>query len=523
MDGNEIFNKIKDLRLIPKDISDKKLSEGVTVLFEITEELHTQNEKLKSENEWLRKENNRLKGEKDDSKPDTPRQKPPKDHSSEKERKKRGPRGKRKPKKDKIHADRTECCPVDRNLLPEDAVFKGFQEVIVQDIKITTDNVLYKKEVWYSKSQNKTYIGSPVAVFEGEYGPEVRSMTFILKHVCNMSEPKIVEFFSNIGILISQSTISRILTQSPEIEMFHQEKAEIFEAGLKSSTWQNIDGTGAKVGGANHHVQILCNPFYSAFFTCERKDRLTIIDILLCGNPRLYQFNEEAFVLLGDFRISGKMVSKIREAVFDKILDEEQMAELSDSLFPNPSKGKNNRLRIMEAGAIAYYHNQTLVPVVQTFLSDAGPEYGKITAEHGLCWIHDGRHYGKLNPVVPLYQESLANFKTLYWDYYRKLSDYRDNPCPEEAEKLSAEFDELFSTVTDYPALNDRIEKTKAKKARLLAVLTNPEIDLHNNPAELGARVVARKRDVTYCLGGRNGIPRHYADDYGYCEETRGE
>jgi hypothetical protein len=137
------------------------------------------------------------------------------------------------------------------------------------------------------------------------------------------------------------------------------------------------------------------------------------------------------------------------------------------------------------------------VPVVQTLLSDAGPEYGKTTPNQGLCWIHDGRHYGKLNPVVPMYRESLGKFRGRYWDFYQKISDYKSNPCPEVAEKLSSEFDDLFSTVTDYPALNRRIEKTKAKKSGLLFVLEAPEIDPHNNTAELGARVIARKRDVS--------------------------
>ena len=499
MKGKDIFKELNDLDLRPNDISDAKLSKAFAILLEITEEPNLENEKLKSEIEWLRKENKNLKGEKDDSDNDMPREKPPKDHSSEKAGKKRGsPReGKRKPKKDKIHADRTEYCPVDRNILPEDAEFKGWQDIVTQELAIKTDNVPYKKEVWYSKSENKTYIGIPPVGFGGEFGPGVKSMTFILKHVCNMSEPKITEFFNNFGIHISQSTISRMLTGGSDIEIFHGEKAEIFEAGLHSTPWQNIDGTGAKVRGGNHHVQIVCNPFYSAFFTCPRKDRLTIIDILLCGNPRFYLFNEKAFALLEEFGISGKMMSKIRDAVFGGILDEDQMRELLDCLFPDPGKGRNNRLGIMEAGAIAWYHKQTNVPVVQILLGDAGPEYKKMTPNQGLCWIHDGRHYGKLNPVVPMYRESLENFKARYWDFYQKILDYKDDPSREGAEKLSSEFDDLFSTVTDYPALNDRIEKTKAKKAGLLTILQHPEIDPHNNTAELGARVVARKRDVS--------------------------
>ncbi len=99
--------------------------------------------------------------------------------------------------------------------------------------------------------------------------------------------------------------------------------------------------------------------------------------------------------------------------------------------------------------------------------------------------------------VIDDHGASFKNFLNRYWDYYQRLSDYRDNPNPEEAEKLSLEFDIIFSTRTDYPALNARIEKTKSNKARYLLVLQYPEIELHNNPAELGARAQSRKRDVS--------------------------
>ena len=62
---------------------------------------------------------------------------------------------------------------------------------------------------------------------------------------------------------------------------------------------------------------------------------------------------------------------------------------------------------------------------------------------------------------------------------------------------LSAEFDQLFSTRTGYKHLDDRIQKTAAKKDFLLLVLQYPELPLHNSAAELAARVMTRKRDVS--------------------------
>ena len=74
---------------------------------------------------------------------------------------------------------------------------------------------------------------------------------------------------------------------------------------------------------------------------------------------------------------------------------------------------------------------------------------------------------------------------------------YKDDPRPETAEKLSIDFDNLFSTKTIYEALNDRIEKTLSKKEELLKVLKYPWLPLHNNDSELGARVEKRRQDVS--------------------------
>lgn len=52
--------------------------------------------------------------------------------------------------------------------------------------------------------------------------------------------------------------------------------------------------------------------------------------------------------------------------------------------------------------------------------------------------------------------------------------------------------------MTSYQGLDHRIALIQAKKEALLKVLAHPEIPLHNNPAELGARLRVRKRDVSF-------------------------
>jgi FtsZ-binding cell division protein ZapB len=496
MNPSDIPKILQSLRINPDEISDKKAAETIRILLQIIEILYEENQALKAELQKIRDELNKLKGEQ--GKPKFPSiKKKQSDISSENERKSLNPPSKTKSKEklSKIKIDFTEVCKVDPLILPEDAEFKGYQTVVVQEISINTKNTAYKKEIYYSPSQHQTYIGKLPKGIEGEFGSELKSLIITLKHASNMSEPKIHEFLENVGINISPATISRILTKNNE--MFHCEKADIFKAGLSSTVYQQIDDTGAKVNGNNHYAQILCNPFYTAYFTIPSKDRLSILDLLQGGKPRIYFFNEEAFTLMESFRLPGKMISKIRNAVLDTILDEKQMQQLMGEIFFHSNKGKIQRTRIMEAAAIAAYHNQTEFPVVQVLLSDDAPQFKQLTGEQALCWVHDGRNYKKLEPIVPLYKKELENFRSRYWDYYRELLLFKERPTQEKAEKLSDDFDLLFSTKTNYQALNDRIEKTNEKKFELLTVLKYPEIPLHNNDAELGARAQVRKRDVS--------------------------
>ncbi|MCO5381375.1 MAG: transposase [Methanosarcina barkeri] len=83
------------------------------------------------------------------------------------------------------------------------------------------------------------------------------------------------------------------------------------------------------------------------------------------------------------------------------------------------------------------------------------------------------------------------------WDFYGGLCEFRENPDSEIAKQLSTKFDQVFSTITGYEKLDERICKTKENKEHLLKVLILPEIPLHNNAAELAARAKVRKRDVS--------------------------
>ena len=153
----------------PKEIADEKTRQTVAILLNLIEQLNSKVIDLEAENQKLRDEINRLKGEQ--GKPDIKgnKKKPlNKNYSSEKERKTRK-NHRKSAKKAEIKIDRSEIVEYPVAQLPEKSEFKGYEEVIVQDILLQKDNVLFRKQKFYSPKTGKTYLAALPAGYEGEF------------------------------------------------------------------------------------------------------------------------------------------------------------------------------------------------------------------------------------------------------------------------------------------------------------------------------------------------------------------
>lgn len=487
-------------------IADPHVAAVQRTLFGLVEALVEINAMQAKTIQQLKDEINRLKGEQ--GKPDIRKQTTGTDavdpkHSSEADRKKRGdqkPRAKKTKKKNTVKIDRRVDCDVDKDSLPPDAKFKGYETRVVQDLKIITDNVEFRVAVYYSKSLKKTFIAKLPDGYKGEFGPGIRSLVITLYRDSGMTEPAIARFLKTFGIKIAKSTISRMITE--DHDLFHQEKEDIIDAGLKANTYQHMDDTGCRVNGKNNYTHILCNPYFTGFFTRPKKDRLTLLAIL-CRTELKFKFNESSYALMSEFGLSALRLVELKKTVNSEILTNEQLNSLLDQLFPNPKKHSNNRRVIRESSAIVYYQSSEYA--IKHLLCDDAPQFNKIAKYKSLCWVHEGRHYKKLTPFVRHHQVILDGFIEKFWDYYGALLKYKLSPSNAIAKNLSREFDALFSTKTGYPALDERIAKTLSKKKSLLLPLIFPFLPLHNNPAELGARAQARMRDINLQTVSENG------------------
>ena len=475
-------------------IHEENARQLVEILLNQIEELSASLRDARVEIQQLRDEINRLKGEqgKPDIKGNVP-QPAVTNHSSEKERQTTRERHK-KSKKTSLVIHREEVATLDRESLPADAIFKGHEAVVIQDIIFRAENVRFLKEKYYSPSAHKTYLAGLPTGYEGQFGPGIKALVPTLYFGGGMTEAKILELLGYATIQISPGQISHLLTKGQAA--FHAESEAVFEAGLRSSPAQHLDDTSTRVNGQNENCHILCNPVYTAFRTRPHKDRLTILDVLRNGRPRIFLLNAEAWSYL-----DGLPLSKTAHQTLQNWTDGLVWAELDFITRLNrdlPDLPVQQRKTILDAAAVAAYHAELGFPVIQTLICDDAPQFNWLTPTKMLCWIHEGRHYKKLIPVVAHHQELLKDFLKRFWEFYHRLLDYREQPSQEAAIKLETKFDELFATQTGYRELDKRIAKTLLKKEALLLVLTHPELPLHNNPAELAARLRVRKRDISF-------------------------
>src|SRR5258708_20909945 len=125
-------------------IQDERARECIRLLLNLVESLTADLRKAQAENLYLREQLNRRKGGGD--KPGQSKETAgAKSQSSEKERaetKQRIRRG----KLERVRIDREEVLKLDRASLPTDPQFKGYADVVVQELRTGTANVKFSKE-----------------------------------------------------------------------------------------------------------------------------------------------------------------------------------------------------------------------------------------------------------------------------------------------------------------------------------------------------------------------------------------
>ena len=308
---------------------------------------------------------------------------------------------------------------------------------------------------------------------------------------------------------ISTGQINNIIINNKD--RFHEEKDQILVAGLKASSYINVDDTGARHNGQNGYCTHIGNEYFAWFKSTDNKSRINFLNLLRCEYT--------------DFVINDQALSYMAEQKLPKY----QLAKLlcfKGKIFKNEIRWNNflkrqkiiaeHHHRIATEGAlIGSITHHGFNPDLAIISDDAGQF--KVFL-HGLCWVHAERTIQKLVGYNDHQNKCLEKTKTDIWKFYRALKKYRHNPSESQKLKLETRFEGIFTRKTGFASLDNALKRIYQNKSELLLVLNRPDIPLHNNLSERDIREYVKKRKISGST--RNDVGKRCRDTFTSLKKT---
>lgn len=461
------------------EIPEDERTPTVIALLNIISQLSENLRLLSEENQKLRDEIARLKG--GNPRPKIKASTLEKPDNQEKAGNRRKSRSRRK-KKLKIHKK----IKLQPENVPSGSKFIDYKKYIVQDIIIQPFNKMYKRGRWKTPDGNWLIAPLPDKV-KGHFGASLRQYILSLNYSMNVPQKLILERLWELGIEISAGQLQNILTEDHGI--FHEEKEQILDIGLKEFDNIHVDDTGSRHNGKNGYCTCVRNEFFTYFKSTESKSRINFLKILR-GRRTDYVLTAESLKYMEEQELKSFQLSRIKGAL-GRILtnDDEWNAFLRMVGIRQPNEVKI----VTEAALLGSILHHGMNPDM-VILSDEAGQFNILL--HALCWMHAERKFATLLPFNDYERKILEEIRNEIWIYYSELKAYKENPDKDKKLNLEARFLEIFTKKTEFETINKALRSIYDIKSGLLMVLERPNVPLHNNGSENDIRVQVMKRRI---------------------------
>lgn len=372
--------------------------------------------------------------------------------------------------------------------VPPGSTFKGYEDFVVQDLRIESRNVRYRRERWLAPDGSPVLADLPNLVRASpHFGPDLVCFILHQYHHQHVTQPLLLEQLRQLGVDISSGQLNRILTENKDC--FHQEKEALLPAGLSARPYVHADDTGARHQGHQGYCTHVGNEFFAYFESTDCKSRLNFLKVLR-GTHRDYVLDEMALAYCQQQKLAQGLIAALAAGPRHFAEDLAWEAHLLALGITD-----ERHVRIATEGALLGSLMSHGVSPELAIISDDAGQFDILV--HALCWIHAERTLARLNPFNDKYRATLEEVRTQVWDFYAELKKYKAAPSPPEKERLAARFDTLFATKTDFSTINEALKRLAKNKSELLRVLERPEVPLHNNSSENDIRDYVKKRKIS--------------------------
>ena len=483
--------------------SPQKLVSYIAELIEEINSLKTENKKLKQEVQAFQDEFNRLKGEK--GKPEFKKKEPAGNKHLPGNKKELGESKGRENNKKTSKLDRLKI--TDEMIIPDSRIKrkKGYKEVFIQDISFSTSVIKYRLECGYDENNKFIIADLPVQV-HGEFGVGILAMVKMLYYQCRVPMDKIHLVLKNFGIIIGKAVV---------VKMCHflddRMKKELDLArgtSINKTKVAQMDDTGALVSNKNHHTFALSTEHVTVLTTINSKSMMSAMYAYTGGQRVFYSINPDFLFLLRKLVAEDKYQKYFKKLTRNRPYTEEEFNKVMQPFDGEQNVHRAHQIRLcaLRAWIKSYPKN---VPEAILVTDDAG-NFKFMGHNHQLCWVHELRHYRKLEALTDVHRELKDQILTILYDFYKKLKLFKQGLVSKF--DIQSDFDLITRIKTGFVALDEVIGRTKKREHGLLAVLRYPFVPLHNNLCEQDLRENVIKRKVS---GGTKTEKGTYSWDVG--------
>jgi hypothetical protein len=392
---------------------------------------------------------------------------------------------------------------------PPGAVLKGYEDYIVQELVLRAEVIRYRRERWQLPDGSSRLAPLPPDVIPGDhFGPVLQSFVLDQSHGQRVTQPLLLTQLRRLGIDISAGQVHNILTQDKE--PFHQEKAEVLQAGLLVSPYIGVDDTGARHRGHNGSCLLIGNDRFAYFHSSDSKSRLNFLQALRQPHTD-YVINEMARAYWAEQQLSQAVTVALGG-------DDQAFADAAAWQAHLTAAGVTGErhVRIATEGALLGSLIEHGVSPALVVLSDGAPQFDVLV--HASCWLHAERPLARMVPYNEQHRQAIEGVRRRIWELYQELKAYREKPSPSQKAGLEARFDALCAWRTGYPSIDGVLKEMRDHKADLLRVLSRPEVPLHNNTSERHIREYVTRRKVSG--GTRSDEGRRCRDTFTSLKKT---
>ncbi len=393
--------------------------------------------------------------------------------------------------------------------VPKGAIFKGYEDFVVQDLTLKPRVILYRRERWQTTDGKSLVAPLPAEMVPGcHYGPDLICFIIHQYHHQLVTQPLLLEQLRQLGIDISAGELNRILTEDKDA--FHQEKDELLPAALAVSSYVEVDDTGARHQGHNGACTQVGNALFASFTSTESKSRLNFLEILRSPHTD-FVINSMAVAYWQRQKLPKAMVDRLRQGPRRFADRAAWQAHLGTLGITGP-----RHVRIASEGALLGSLNAHGISSELVVLSDGAGQYDVL--RHAACWLHAERPLARMIPYSEAHRAAIARVRGEIWKLYQDLKTYRQHPEPSRRPALESRFDTLCGQRTGFPSLDGVLKSMKSHRAALLRVLEDPEVPLHTNVSERHLRDYVKRRKISG--GTRSELGRRARDTFASLKKT---